>query len=311
MSAHQGNNRKAAMLLLLIVTLTAGAVAHARISVGAASEPSARIAANCSLGARKIPLSLLEIRPAPTQRTGIPGGAQVRYSVRIKRAPALVGPHAAGNASISFRIVALLPSGVSATFSPRANRGSATTLAISAAARARPGLYRIVLEARGRLLPDARHALQRARACVSLRIARPPAFTIRGTLAGSLVPGRTGTVNATITNPQRFLIEVSHLSMRIAGIRAPRGSATHPCTARDFVLGQYSGGVMLLPASRSRTLGSLLVPRAAWPRISMVDRRVNQDGCKGATLTLGFTAAAVAGRPSTRGFTGTTGMVGP
>ncbi|MDX6372101.1 MAG: hypothetical protein QOD98_1089, partial [Nocardioidaceae bacterium] len=42
-------------------------------------------------------------------------------------------------------------------------------------------------------------------------------------------------------------------------------------------------------AGTAGTLSSFDVPSAALPHVAMLDRSVNQDGCKGATVNLTYT----------------------
>lgn len=56
---------------------------------------------------------------------------------------------------------------------------------------------------------------------------------------------------------------------------------------------QFSGAYGLrIPAHSTRRLSSLGVAPARWPRVAMLDRAVNQDGCKHATLDLRFDGMA-------------------
>jgi len=54
---------------------------------------------------------------------------------------------------------------------------------------------------------------------------------------------------------------------------------------------QYNGRYpMVVPGSSTVTLSGLGVASARWPQIQLVDRPFNQDGCKGATVHLGYTS---------------------
>jgi len=48
-----------------------------------------------------------------------------------------------------------------------------------------------------------------------------------------------------------------------------------------------------LPARTTTRLSALGIPARQWPHIAMLDRPVNQDGCKRATLSLSFTGDAI------------------
>jgi hypothetical protein len=45
-----------------------------------------------------------------------------------------------------------------------------------------------------------------------------------------------------------------------------------------------------LPAQTAKNLSSLDLPAEQWPQVGLLERPVNQDGCKGASLTLGYAA---------------------
>jgi hypothetical protein len=80
----------------------------------------------------------------------------------------------------------------------------------------------------------------------------------------------------------------------VSNVTAPGQDAAHPCTAEDFSVQQFSGPYgFQLPESSNNTLASLGIPESQWPRVAMVDRPVNQDGCKGASLTLDFAGSAM------------------
>jgi hypothetical protein len=62
----------------------------------------------------------------------------------------------------------------------------------------------------------------------------------------------------------------------------------------DFDVRQLSGHIAVtLRASREDDLNGMGVARGHWPAVGMLDRPVNQDGCKGAFLTLGYEASGV------------------
>lgn len=63
------------------------------------------------------------------------------------------------------------------------------------------------------------------------------------------------------------------------------------CAVDDFAVGQASNRVITLAARSASTLSSLDLARRTWPRVGMPNRSVNQDGCKGASVTLDYTAS--------------------
>lgn len=119
----------------------------------------------------------------------------------------------------------------------------------------------------------------------------PPAFTITGSLAGMPVPGTTVPISVNLTNPHPFPIVVSGLTVRLDRIA---GRGVRRCGPADFVVHQFSGRYgFVLGALRTSTLSHLGLRPPAWPQVAMLDRPVNQDGCKGAHLTLVITGTAV------------------
>ena len=71
------------------------------------------------------------------------------------------------------------------------------------------------------------------------------------------------------------------------------GWREHAKTPRDSPIQQFAGAYPFkLAASRTRSLTDLGFPQSQWPQVGMVNRPVNQDGCKGATVTLKYTGTA-------------------
>lgn len=122
-------------------------------------------------------------------------------------------------------------------------------------------------------------------------IVEPPRrglFKISGAPGGRLAPGLSASLDLVLTNPNRFAITVLSLTVRVRSISAPRADAGHPCTRQDFIIAQFSGRPMRLRPAETRALGRLGIAPGRWPRVSMPDRAINQDGCKSASLTLDY-----------------------
>ncbi|MGZ4588519.1 MAG: hypothetical protein ACXVX9_12045 [Mycobacteriaceae bacterium] len=123
----------------------------------------------------------------------------------------------------------------------------------------------------------------------------PGAFTIDGNADETTSPGVMTRLDLTLRNPYDFPLWVTGLRLSVQALSAPNADDTHPCTVDDFTVDQASRGFTItLGARAASTLSSLGLPPAAWPQVGMLDRSVDQDGCKGASLTLGYTAS---GRP--------------
>ena len=116
-------------------------------------------------------------------------------------------------------------------------------------------------------------------------------FTIAGTTVDPISPGVMAPLNLEVTNPYDIPLLVSDLSVKVRKVSAPNADRDTPCVIGDYVVGQVSSQLVVTVAARATSsLNDLGVARSTWPRVGMVDRPVNQDGCKGASLTLDYAA---------------------
>ena len=112
-------------------------------------------------------------------------------------------------------------------------------------------------------------------------------FTISGDVAGLLYPGAGAQpVAVRLTNPNSVPIFVTALTATVQSV-LPSG-----CAASSFQITQSSVSstqTVQVPAN-----GSLILPAqgATAPAIHMLDTGSNQDACKNAKLTLGYTGSA-------------------
>ena len=89
-----------------------------------------------------------------------------------------------------------------------------------------------------------------------------------------------------LTNPNSQDLQVTPLNVAVAGTNHAG------CTAQDFAAVPYTGSYpLVVPGRSSRSLSALGIATAGWPRIAMVDRPVNQDACKNATITFTLTGS--------------------
>ena len=117
-------------------------------------------------------------------------------------------------------------------------------------------------------------------------------FTIDGDAAYPISPGVRAPLDLVFTNPHDLAMSVTDLRVTLRGVRAPNADDGHPCAIGDFSVDQASSRLAFSLASRSTSkLSSLGIPRAKQPQVGMLNRSVNQDGCKGASLTLRYTAS--------------------
>ena len=119
-------------------------------------------------------------------------------------------------------------------------------------------------------------------------------FTISGDVRRPILPGELVPIDLRLDNTSDLDLAIDHLTVVVVGVNAPRADADHPCSAADFEVRQLSGGVVLRIAGNSaENLSGMDLPDENWPAVSLVDRPVNQDGCKGASLTLRYEASGV------------------
>lgn len=117
-------------------------------------------------------------------------------------------------------------------------------------------------------------------------------FTLSGNASGPMLGGSGAPIDVQLANGYDFAILVTDLRVTVRTVDAPHADAAHPCTAKDFVVGQIAGNPgIVVPAHASTSLGRMQYPTSTWPRLAMVSRSVNRNACQGASLTLGYTAS--------------------
>jgi hypothetical protein len=115
--------------------------------------------------------------------------------------------------------------------------------------------------------------------------------TIRGDILGPIRPGSMVPLNLSFENPNDFDLALDQVTVKVMTVTAPRADATHACTVADFEIRQPAPGVELkLEGKRTQDLRGMGVQSSQWPAVGMIDRPVNQDGCKGARLRLRYEA---------------------
>lgn len=117
-------------------------------------------------------------------------------------------------------------------------------------------------------------------------------FTIEGDATEPISPGVRTPLDLRLTNPHDVPMSVTDLSVTVQKVSAPNADNAHPCSIGDFSVDQASSSITIKVAARAtNALSSLGLARTAWPQVGMLDRSANQDGCKGASLTLGYAAS--------------------
>lgn len=120
-------------------------------------------------------------------------------------------------------------------------------------------------------------------------------ITISGDAEGLISPGNMAVLDLTMANPNDVGITITEVTVEVTGVDAPNADDSNlPCTLADFAVRPLRSGVELdLPAQSTTDLSDLRLPRAQWPAVAMLNRRANQDGCKGATIALRYEARGV------------------
>lgn len=116
-------------------------------------------------------------------------------------------------------------------------------------------------------------------------------LAIDGNLPEPITPGALAPLDLDLTNPYDHPVVVADLNVRVLEVSAPHADADHLCTVHDFTVAQVPRGVVLtLAAGETRSFSSLGLPSSQWPRVGLANSSTNQDGCKGASLTLQYTS---------------------
>jgi hypothetical protein len=234
----------------------------------------------------------LSISAQPSSLTVSPGETAT-YSVRFRGVRTRRAPTGALGPLLRMRAKHTLPADMDVSLTTASPFSTRATLAVRTTSRTPTGTYRI--RVKGRMGP------RRARRSVTLVVVPVSGerFSIAGDLGGVLAPGVDAPINLAISNPNPFALSIAALMVTVSGASGPNVDESHSCTPEDFLVTQYSGAYgFTVPASSTRTLAELGIPAGTWPRVLMVNRDVNQDGCKEATLDLTYDGSAVqAGAP--------------
>lgn len=127
-----------------------------------------------------------------------------------------------------------------------------------------------------------------ARATATVRVVVVPTFTLSGAVVEPLTPGTGVPLDLRLTNPGPRPVTVTGLTVAVRRVdrTAAAVAAGLPCTPADYAVTAYTGGRLTLGAGRTTSLTGAGVPPAHLPRVTMLDTASDQDGCRGARLTL-------------------------
>ena len=108
---------------------------------------------------------------------------------------------------------------------------------------------------------------------------------VQTSVVSGLAPGTPAqTLSGTFNNPNTGPVYVSSVSVSISSVVKAVGAPAGPCTAADYVI---TGSPVAIGAE------VLANDTSTWsgPQIAFVNSASNQDGCKGATVNLAYTAS--------------------
>lgn len=220
----------------------------------------------------------LSLAATPASVTVAPGGTAA-YGLSLTRT------NLPGDVTFS---VTGAPAGATATVAPSPTGGSTATVQVATTDQAVEGTFTLTVTAAGQ---DATGATRSAMATVRLVVTTTHRqLSLTGSVDG-LAPGVLRPLDLTVTNEDKKPVSVTNLTVSLQSVTRTPYAVSHglPCSLTDYAVRQYSGPYPLaVPGLSSRSLSQLGLPAGQWPQVVLVDRPVNQDGCKGATLTLGY-----------------------
>lgn len=117
------------------------------------------------------------------------------------------------------------------------------------------------------------------------------AVDIGGAVDGPLRPGVTRYIDLTVRNPSNQDVVITSVAVSLVRVTTVGEPPARPCPPTDFALSAGTLGPLALGAGDVLELSGSAIPRTSWPLIEMLNTSVNQDGCKGAVLTLGYHAS--------------------
>jgi len=215
----------------------------------------------------------------------VPAGSTAVYTLAITRAPGFAG-------GVALTVEGNWPAGTTATFSPNPASGTSASLQVTTGTATPTGTYPLHVVGSASVNGTTQYQYAATQLTVSEPTGPAQPFTISGNLPGQLAPGAPAQrLDLTLANPNKKSLDISDLTVTISRIVRASG-VTAPCGTSDYSVTQYGGSYPLtLAGGRSATLSQLGVPVSGLPRVQMLDTRVSQDGCKGATLTLAYSGS--------------------
>jgi hypothetical protein len=176
------------------------------------------------------------------------------------------------------------PAGATTTFSPSSVPvGSSSTLQVVTKNNTPGGNYTLTV--------TGTSGTRQQSAAVTLVITTTgKQFSISAPVVSVQGPGAATPLNLTLTNPNNQALQVTNLTVAIASVtKAASAPANRPCTAADYAVVQFSGSYpIVVGAGQAISLLGQGITSSQWPALTMINTSLNQDGCKGASVSLTF-----------------------
>ena len=124
------------------------------------------------------------------------------------------------------------------------------------------------------------------------QLASHSSFVISASPIEPISPGVQVPVDLRLENLNKTTMSVTDVEVIVRDVNAPNSSEQLPCLVEDFNVVQVPDDFDIsLPPEATSSLSGLSLPSAKWPQVGLRNTSVNQDGCKGASLTLDFSAS--------------------
>ena len=124
------------------------------------------------------------------------------------------------------------------------------------------------------------------------KLANQSSFVISGSPTEPMSPGVQVPLDLRLQNSNKTSMSVTDVEVIVREVDAPNSTDQLPCLVDDFTVAQVPDDLDLtLPPEATSSLSELSLTSTKWPHVGMRNTSVNQDGCKGATLTLDFSAS--------------------
>lgn len=316
-------------LITAVGVLALGGLAFAAVQTGALGAHGAKAKKAAKIKVRLTP-ARLKLTPGKSAKVRIAiSGRRWPKTGGVRASAAALGATAAAPARGKVRLSVTRPlrAGLSVRFAHTVTANRRGQLSIRAASGMRPGTYRLRITAT-RVRPRGAPKRRAQRASTLLTFVVPssggttgaggvtpgasvpaatpapttpavaptpatgPKLLVGGNLHASLAPGHSESLDAKLANPFDADVDVTSIDIAIVDVNAPNATPALPCDLNDFAVRSYQGPPIRLPKGSVRSLEEIGVPRDRWPVLTMLDRPVNQDGCKGAAITFSYAASA-------------------